>query len=67
MISLGIFESKEGRSYDCQFLPEEKMAQAVGPLPARVGPRGVAFEVQAESEEEARQKILSAIESGTLK
>ena len=43
------------------------MAQAVGPLPEHVGARGVAFEVGAESEQEARQKISAAIESGALK
>lgn len=43
------------------------MAQAIGPLPERVGSRGVAFEIRAESEKEARQKISAAIESGTLK
>ena len=43
------------------------MAQAVGPLPDRVGARGVAFEIKAESEQEARKKIYAAIESGTLK
>ncbi len=67
MNNLGIFESKTGRRYDCHFIPEEKMAQAIGPLPERVGSRGVAFEIRAESEKEARQKISAAIESGTLK
>ena len=67
MIILGIFKSKEGKSYDCHFIPEKKMAQAVGPLPERVGARGVAFEIRAESEQEARQKISAAIESGALK
>ena len=67
MINLGIFKSKAGKSYDCHFIPKEKMAQAVGPLPERVGARGVVFETPAESEQEARQKISAAIESGALK
>jgi hypothetical protein len=67
LINLGIFKSKTGKSYDCHFIPDEKMAQAVGPLPERVGSRGVVFKTRAESEQEARQKISAAIESGTLK
>ena len=43
------------------------MAQALGPLPERVGARGVAFEIRADSEQDARQKITAAIESDTLK
>ena len=43
------------------------MAQAVGPLPERVGARGAVFETRAESEQEARQKIQNAINSGELK
>jgi hypothetical protein len=67
MINLGIFKSKSGKSYDCHFIPNEKTAQAVGPLPECVGSRGVVFETRAESEEEARQKISAAIESRALK
>ena len=67
MINLGIFKSKAGKSYDCHFIPDEKKAQAVGPLPERVGFRGVVFETRAESEQEARDKISAAIESGELK
>lgn len=67
MINLGIFKSKAGKSYDCHFISDEKIAQAVGPLPERVGSRGVVFEARAESEQEARQKISAAIESGMLK
>lgn len=67
MINLGIFKSKAGKSYDCHFIPDEKKAQAVGPLPERVGSRGVVFETRAESEQEARQKISAAIESEALK
>ncbi len=67
MIILGKFTTKEGNNYDCQYLPEDKLVQAVGPLPKREGARGVAFELRAESEQEARQIISVAIESGTLK
>ncbi|NQT10471.1 MAG: hypothetical protein HQ573_04780 [Desulfobacteraceae bacterium] len=67
MINLGIFKSKAGKSYDCHFIPDEKIVQAVGPLPKRVGSRGVVFETRAESEQEGRDKISAAIESGELK
>jgi hypothetical protein len=66
MILLGKF-STSTNSYDCHFIPTEKKVQAVGPLPERVGARGVAFEADASSEAEARRKIQSAIESGELK
>lgn len=67
LINLGIFKSKAGKSYDCHFIPDEKIVQAVGPLPKRVGSRGVVFETRAESEQEGRDKISAAIESGELK
>jgi len=52
MIYLGALASKEGKSYDCHFIPEENVAQAEGPLPDRVGARGVVFETRADSEHE---------------
>lgn len=69
MINIGLFPTKEGRSYDCHFIPENSSVQAVGPLPppGHVGARGVAFETTAESEEEARKKVEEAIEQGILK
>jgi len=68
MIELGIYTTKDGRDYDCHFLPDEKMAQAVGPLPSpgHVGARGVAFEVEAKSEQEARQKLAEVIGPGNF-
>ena len=66
MIQLGIYTTIDGKQYDCQFIPAEKIVQAVGPLPHRVGSRGVVFEVKAESEEEARQKIASEIGQGNF-
>jgi hypothetical protein len=68
MINFGIFESTEGRRYACHFLPEENMVEAVGPLPkSGDGTRGIVFERRAESEQEARQIIIDAIESSELK
>ena len=64
--NIGLYRTKEGLSYDCQFIPDANLAQAVGPLPAprQVGARGVAFEVEAESEEEAREKLAEKIGPG---
>ena len=69
MISIGLFNTKEGKSYDCHFIPENSLVQAVGPLPppGEVGARGVVFETNAESKEEAIKKIEKAIEQGILK
>jgi hypothetical protein len=71
MINIGLFTTEEGRSYDCHFIPENSLVQAIGPLPppgpGYVGARGVAFEATAKSKEEARKKIEEAIEQGILK
>ena len=51
MISLGKFRSNTGKSYDCHFIPEQNIVQAVGPLPSQgVGARGVAFKTEAVSD-----------------
>jgi len=64
--NIGLYVTKDGLSYDCQFIPEENLAQAVGPLPppGQVGVRGVAFTVKANSEEEARQLLAEMIGPG---
>jgi hypothetical protein len=70
MISLGIYTAKDGKCYDCHFFPDEKTAQAVGPLPSpgpgHVGPRGAAFEVEAEYAQEAKQKLAEVIGQGNF-
>jgi hypothetical protein len=58
MLKIGILTDKNGERYDCHFLPEENLAQAIGPLPERVGARGVAVSVGAKCEQEARKKLL---------
>jgi hypothetical protein len=67
LITIGTFKSKTGKSYDCHFIRGEKLAEAAGPLPERVGAGGLFFETLAEFKQEARQKIFAAIESGILK
>jgi len=66
MIELGIYQTLDGKEYDCHFLPEGKVAQAIGPLPEgdQIGSRGVALEVSAETEQEAKQKLAEAIGPG---
>lgn len=66
MIELGIYQTKDGKEYDCHFMQDAKIAEAIGPLPEadQVGSRGVAFEVRAESEQEARQKLATKIGPG---
>ena len=61
--------SKSGNNYDCHFILENKIVQAIGPLPNTNGPggRGVAFEADATSLEDARVKIDDAIKQGRIK
>ena len=67
MIGLGIFTTRDGKNYDCQYIPDEKMAQAIGPLPDYIGARGVAFSIRAESEQEAREKLAVKIGPGNFR
>lgn len=64
MIELGIYQTKEGKEYDCHFRPDVKIAEAIGPLPEDIGSRGVAFKVSAESEQEAKQNLAKEIGPG---
>ncbi len=63
MIELGAFTASDGKKYDGHFHPENKVAEAIGPLPVdgSSGARGVAFSVKAESEKEAIQKLAAKI------
>lgn len=65
-VELGIYQTKDGKEYDCHFMQDAKIAEAVGPLPEsdQVGSRGVAFKVEAESEQEARQNLALEIGPG---
>jgi cadmium resistance protein CadD (predicted permease) len=67
MVRLGIFTTRDGKNYDCQYIPDEKMAQAIGPLPDHIGVRGVAFSTRAESEQEAREKLPVKIGPGNFR
>jgi hypothetical protein len=66
MIMLGIYQAKDDKKYDCHFILDGQTARAIGPLPhsGQAGPRGVAFEVGAKSEQEAKQKLAEAIGPG---
>jgi len=66
MIELGIYQTVDGKEYDCHFLPEGKVAQAIGPLPegGQIGSPGVAFEVSANSKQDAKEKLTREIGPG---
>jgi len=66
MKDLERYTTRDGKLYDCQFIQGSKKAVAIGPLPDRVGARGEAFEVHAESEDEAREKLAEAIGPGSF-
>jgi len=58
MIKLGVCTTKDGKRYDCNFYLDDKRAEAIGPLPKdQHGARGIATEVFAENEEEAKIKL----------
>lgn len=66
MIKLGIYQTVDGKEYDCHFLPEGKVAEAIDPLPEgdQIGSRGVAFKVSAETEQGAKQNLAKEIGQG---
>ena len=65
LVGLGIHTSKDGKIYDLKFKPGTKNAIALGPLP-EIGARSadIAFEVDAESEDDSKKKLIRKIESG---
>lgn len=65
--TLGIYITKKGESFACHFFSDHKLAFGVGPLPQEgVGSRGIEAQVSAESEEEARNKLKSALGEGSF-
>ncbi len=66
MKDLGIYTTKNGKEYTLHFLPELNIAQAIGPLSYNGIVSEVAYEEKAESEAEARQKLIQAIEEGNI-
>ena len=66
VIELGIYQTEDGREYDCHFIQDAKIVEAIGPLldADQVGSRGVAFMVDADSEQEARQNLAKVIGEG---
>jgi len=66
MVMLGTYQAQDDKKYDCHFTLDEQTARAIGPLPrsGQAGPRPVAFEVGAKSEQEAKQKLAEAIGPG---
>ena len=68
MGNIRMYSTKGGRTYDLQYYEEDKLAQAVGPLPPQglSGARGPVIEIRAESEEEAERKLIEALDSGNF-
>lgn len=64
--NIGLYRTKDGSLYDCHFIPRDKLAQAIGPLPppGQVGARGVAYEVSASNAEEAKELLAEKIGPG---
>jgi hypothetical protein len=65
-----IVTSKNGNNYDCHFILENGVVQAIGPLPNAInnfGARGVAFEANAKSLDEALKIIDDAIKQDKIK
>ncbi len=67
MIELGNYQAKDGKNYLCFFSPDKKIAEAKGPSAKSGQSRflGTKFEVKAESEQEAKQKLAEAIGPGS--
>ena len=65
LIQLGIYNKIDGKSYACFFFPENKKAEAQGPLD-RAGTTGI-IQVDADSEEEARQELAQKLRPGAFK
>jgi len=61
MKNLGIYETKDGRLYHLVYFPNEGLGQAIGPLPERVGAAGVATEVYASSDSEAKEMLIEKL------
>lgn len=66
MTNLGIYQTRKGEEYDCYFISNNRIAKAIGPLPSweQVGWQGPAFEVSAESKQEAMDKLAEKIAPG---
>ena len=72
MKTLGCYRSEDGERYILQFVREYKCARAFGPI-SNASERAVsmdtkkpAFEVEAESEEDARQRLAREIGQGNF-
>jgi hypothetical protein len=67
MVELRHYKTKDGKEYDCHFKADEKIAEAIGPLPTgggNIGYRGVVYRVKAESKQDAKQNLAKEIGPG---
>lgn len=65
MIELGLYSTRRGDTYACNFFPEGNFAEALGPLQG-VGAAPVAAKVEATSEEEACEKLSIKLGPGSF-
>lgn len=61
MKNLGIYKTKDGKLYDLIYFSDEGLGQAIGPIPERVGAAGVATEVRASSNSEAKELLIEKL------
>ena len=63
---MGTYQTREGEKYYCLFLPDAKIALAVGPCRVSDSSTGVKGDVciDASSEEEAREGMRTVLGSG---
>lgn len=66
MIELGPFKSKSGKRYIGIFTSESNTVAVLGPMQEAGGVAPRVFEETASSEEEARKRILDAINQGEI-
>ena len=66
IINIGLYKTDDGTTYDCHYIPKDKLGQAIGPLPpaGQTGARGVAYTVNANNVMEAKQRLSDQIGTG---
>lgn len=62
MKDLGVYKTVKQETYRCHFDPETQAALALGPLPEV----SEAFRIDAQNEEEAKQKLAAEIGNGIM-
>lgn len=58
---LGAYKTEDGKIYDLIYFSDEGLGRAIGPIPKHVGAAGVAEEVHASSESEAKELLIEKL------